>query len=324
METAEIKALERKVLNGGSITKEEALNISDVEGSQIFNLFASSDIIRTRFKGRNIDLCCIVNARSGLCSEDCSFCAQSSKSTARIEVYPLLDRKTIIEKASKAKESGLKRFSIVTSGRKVSGKDLSKILNMISDIRSLGILPCASLGLLEKKDFYLLKDAGLERYHHNIESSENFFKHICSTHTYFDKLRTIEAAKTARLSICSGGLFGMGETWQDRIDMAFLLKELRVDSVPINFFVPISGTPLGMMKTLHPFEALKIISIYRFIMPEKDIRVCGGRIQILGEFHPLIFPAGADSLITGNYLTTSGRSPEDDIKLIEIYGLSVS
>jgi biotin synthase len=169
----------------------------------------------------------------------------------------------------------------------------------------------------------LLKKAGLDRYHHNLETSERFFPQICSTHTYAEKIRTIQAAKSAGLSICSGGLFGIGEMWEDRIDMAFALRELDVDSVPINFLIPIAGSALDGRSLLHPFEALKIVSLYRFILPKKEIRICGGRLQVLREFNSLVFAAGADGMITGNYLTTSGRSPEDDLKLIELFGLEV-
>ncbi|MDH5201835.1 MAG: biotin synthase BioB [Nitrospirota bacterium] len=317
-----IKHLEEKILHGGGLSKEDALSLTEVSGCDIFNLFASANRIRNHFKGNNVDLCSIVNAKSGLCSEDCSFCAQSSKSKAKIDVYPLLRKEIIIQKAKEAKESGAKRFSIVTSGKKISQKHLLKIADIISEIIKIGLIPCVSLGLLTEKELFQLKSNGLERYHHNLETSERFFPHICSTHSYDDKLRTIHVVKSHGLSVCSGGIFGMGETWQDRIDMAFLLKDLDVDSVPINFLIPIKGTALENRDILHPFEALKIISLYRFILPDKEIRICGGRMQVLGEFNSMVFLAGADSLLTGNCLTTSGRSYKDDFRLIESYGLT--
>lgn len=317
-----IKHLEEKILKGGSISKEDASDIVEISGSDVFNLFISANIIRNHFRGSKAELCSIVNAKSGACPEDCSFCAQSSKNKAEIKVYPLLSKEIVIQRAKEAKNSGIKRFSIVTSGRKVSARDLSEIAGMISEIRGIGLLPCVSIGLLKKKELSILKSAGLERYHHNLETSERFFPQICRTHGYADKLKTIEAVKSTGLSICSGGIFGMGETWQDRINMAFLLKGLDVDSIPINFLIPIKGTALGYRDLLKPFEALKIISLYRFILPQKDIRVCGGRVQILGEFNSMVFFAGADSLLTGNYLTTIGRSYEDDLRLIELHGLT--
>jgi biotin synthase len=317
-----IKKVEEKVLNGEHISREDAFNIVGVTGTEIFELFASANTIRNHFRGNTVGLCSIVNAKSGACSEDCSFCAQSSKSKAKIEVYPLLRKEIILQKAREAKESGAERFSIVTSGRRLAEIDLLLIADMVSEIKEIGLIPCTSLGMLKEKELSILKSAGLDRYHHNLETSEGFYPQICSTHSYTDKLTTIDAVKSIGLSLCSGGIFGMGETWQDRIDMAFLLEELDVDSVPINFLISIKGTALEYRGFLHPFEALKIISLFRYILPQKEIRICGGRMQILGEFNSMVFLAGADSLLIGNYLTTSGRNYEDDFKLIETYGLS--
>lgn len=318
-----LEQIEKKILSGGSLSNEEALYITTISGHDILKLFTSANKIRNHFKGKRVGLCSIVNAKSGACSEDCSFCAQSSKSRAEINVYPLKNRDFILERALKAKRAGVHRFSIVTSGRKVSGKDLHSISEMISEIKTIGLVPCASLGMLNESDLELLKSAGLNRYHHNLETSKRFFPSICTTHTYADKLRTIYYVKNKGLSVCSGGIFGMGETWQDRIDMAFLLKDLDVESIPLNFFIPIKGTVLENMDFLHPFEALKIVSLYRFILPQKEIRICGGRTQILNELNPMIFIAGADSLLTGDYLTTPGISYEEDLNLIKTSGLSV-
>ena len=324
MEGAEgrISWIEQKILDGGSLSKEEALSLTQLAGPDIFGLFASANRIRHHFRGNAVGLCSIINAKSGACSEDCSFCAQSSRSKSEIEVYPLLDKEMVLQKAKEAKKSGVRRLSLVTSGRSVSAKDLSDIADIVSEIRTLGLLPCASLGLLDERELLILKKAGLDRYHHNLETSEGFFPLVCNTHCYADKVRTIKAAQSAGLSVCSGGIFGMGETWQDRIDMAFALRELDIDSAPINFLIPIKGSILEHRNLLHPFEALKIVSVYRFILPEKEIRICGGRVQVLGEFHSMVFLAGADGMITGNYLTTPGRSPEDDLKLIKTYGFT--
>jgi biotin synthase len=319
-----IEQLEKKLLTGSSITKEEALTIAGTTGYDMFQLFLSASRIRSHFLGERAGLCSIVNAKSGACPEDCSFCAQSSKSTAAVDVYPLMSKDVILERAHEAQRAGVQRFSIVTSGKRVTEKDVHAIAEMITEIKKLGLIPCVSLGMLEEKDLTLLKEAGLDRYHHNLETSKRFFPFICSTHTYSDKIQTINSIKSAGLSLCSGGIFGMGETWQDRINMAFVLKELDVDSVPINFLIPIKGTSLEHLDFLHPFEALKIVSLYRFILPQKEIRVCGGRIQVLNEFNSLIFLSGADSLLTGNYLTTQGINFEDDLSLIKTYGLTVS
>jgi biotin synthase len=318
-----IKHIEEHIVKGGAITKGEAASITEISGTDLFSLFASANKIRSHFRGDLVGLCSIVNAKSGSCSEDCSFCAQSSRSKAEIDTYPLLKKERIIQKALEVKKYGIRRFSIVTSGRKISRKNLLEIADVISEIKNLGIIPCASLGLLREDELSVLKAAGLDRYHHNIETSAQHFPQICSTHGYADKLRTIRSAHSVGLSLCSGGIFGLGETWQDRIDMAFALRELNVDSVPINFLLPIKGTALGNRKLLHPLEALKIVSLYRFVLPRKELRICGGRTQVLGEFNSMIFLAGADGMITGNYLTTMGRSPEDDLKLVKMYGLRI-
>lgn len=319
-----IETLEEKILSGGSITKEEAFSVAGISGQDVFKLFVSANRIRSHFFGERAGLCSIVNAKSGACPEDCSFCAQSSKSTSEVDVYPLMNKDVVLGRAREAKKAGVQRFSIVTSGKRVTEQDLHTIAEMIAEIKILGLLPCVSLGMLGERDLALLKTAGLDRYHHNLETSERYFPLICTTHTYTDKIKTLDSIQSAGLSICSGGIFGMGETWQDRIDMAFLLKELDVDSIPINFLIPIKGTSLEHLNFLYPFEALKIVSLYRFILPQKEIRVCGGRIQVLNEFNSLVFLAGADSLLTGNYLTTPGISFEDDLRLIKTYGLTVS
>ncbi len=318
-----IDILADKVLNGGLLTNEEAFQVAGVQRKNLFNLFSFANKIREKFRTDSVDLCAIVNAKSGACPEDCSYCAQSSKSKAGIEVYPLIRKEVVLEKAKEAKEAGVKRFCIVTSGRRIGKAELFEIVTMVKKIRRIGLLPCATLGLLSKGELLLLKESGLERYHHNLETSERFFPEICRTHTYNDKLKTIEAAKSAGLSVCSGGIFGLGETWEDRIDMAFALKELDVNSIPVNFLIPVKGTSLGDTAMLYPFEALKIISLYRFLLPGKEIRICGGRMQVLGEFNSMVFIAGADSLLTGNYLTTTGRTFKDDLKLIRDYGLEV-
>lgn len=305
------------------VNKEFAMFLSKASGSQVFELFALSNSIRINSRGNKVDLCSIVNAKSGACPEDCSFCPQSAHSQANIKIYPLLTKEKILEAAVSAKEVGVKRFCIVTSGKKTSSKDIEQICSFVSEIKNIGLLPCATLGMLNASQLKKLKDAGLYRYHHNLETSEAFFKEICTTHTFKEKIKTIKTAKSLDLSICSGGIFGLGESWEDRIDMAFALKEIGVDSVPINFLTPISGTPLGNKGLLSPVEALKIIAIYRLILPDCEIRVCGGRPTTLRGFNSYIFMAGADGLLIGNYLTTSGGNPKDDLQMIKDSGLEI-
>lgn len=286
-------------------------------------LFSITNRLREENRGTGVDLCAIVNAKSGRCSEDCRYCAQSVRYQTGIKTYPLLSDEEIINRAVEAREAGARRFCIVTSGKKPTKEELKRIGHLIGKIRDTGLLPCSTLGLLSEDEIAFLKDSGLERYHHNLETSESFFPSICTTHSYHDKLRTIEGVKKLGLSLCSGGIFGLGETWHDRLEMALLLKKIDPDSVPINFLIPIEGTPLGGRKPLSPVEALRIVALYRIVLEDKEIRLCGGRHQTLGEFNAMVFMAGADGLLIGNYLTRKGRSLEDDLNLIRGSGLVI-
>jgi biotin synthase len=307
---------------GLKIDRKFALTLSQLNNHSLFDLFALSNSARVYSRGNRIDLCSIVNAKSGACPEDCGFCSQSAHSRAQVKAYPLLKKDEILKAAASAKENGVKRFCIVTSGKKASQKDLKQICSLITGVRKTGLLPCATLGMLDGAELQSLKDAGLHRYHNNLETSEAFFHEICTTHTYREKLRTIESAMSVGLSLCSGGIFGLGETWEDRIDLAFALSEIGVDSVPVNFLTPLQGTALEDRESLSPLEALKIIAIYRLILPRCEIRVCGGRPHTLRDLQSYIFQAGADGLLIGNYLTTQGRDPKDDIQMIRDLGLA--
>lgn len=301
------------------LVREEAMTLASLEGADVFELYCLANRVRERFRGDRADLCAIVSAKTGACPEDCSYCAQSAKSKADIKASQLVRKDFVVERARAAKAAGAKRFCIVTSGRRVSGSELERVCEMIAAVREEGLLPCATLGLLGSGELKTLKEAGLHRYHHNLETSRRFFPEICSTHTYDEKLRTLEEVTSAGLSFCSGGIFGLGEDWGDRVDMALELRRLGADSVPVNYLVPVKGTPLGEARPLHPFEALKIISLYRFLLPDKEIRVCGGRLQTLLEFNSMVFMAGADGLLTGDCLTVAGRAPGDDLRLVEAY-----
>ncbi len=306
-----------------SLGRESALAFSRMEGSEIAKLFFFANSVRMKVRGNKIDLCSIVSAKSGICSEDCAFCAQSVHSQTDIQRYPLMTKEEIVKAAVVSKKRGVRRFCIVTSGRKASADEIRHICGFISDIKHIGLAPCATLGMLNESELRELKDAGLHRYHHNLETSEAFFNEICTTHTYREKVKTIKAAQSIGLSVCSGGSFGIGESWEDRIEMAFVLKDLKVDSIPLNFISPIRGTPLGSRELLNPLEALKIIAIYRLILPESEIRICGGRPNTLRDLNSYIFTAGADGLLIGNYLTTSGRNPDDDLQMIKDLGLEI-
>ncbi len=319
--TERILSLGGRVPPEGALSRKEALLLAETGDSGIFTLFAGASRLREAFRGNLVDLCSIINAKSGGCTEDCSYCAQSARVKTGINTYPLMEEEEILRAALSAKAAGAGRFCIVTSGRKPGKRELERIARAIGLVRGAGLLPCATLGLLDAGELRLLKDAGLERYHHNIETSGRFFPEVCRTHSYDEKLRTIRAARQAGLSVCCGGIFGLGEGWEDRVDMAFQIRQLEADSVPLNFLIPVPGTPLGGRAMLSPFEALRIISIYRFLLPEKEVRVCGGRPQCLGEFNHLVFQAGADGLLIGDYLTKKGRPPEEDLSLIRQQGL---
>lgn len=305
------------------IDKKSAFALAGKKDAEVYDLFALANRVRIKYRRNKVDLCSIVNAKSGACPEDCSFCAQSAHNNSSSDIYPLRDKASIIEAASSAKEQGVKRFCVVTSGKNPSDSELDVICEHIYEIKKIGLSPCATLGMLDLDQLKILKSAGLHRYHHNLETSEAFFSEICTTHTYEDKIKTIQAARSIGLSICSGGIFGLGESWEDRIEMAFALREIGVDSVPVNFLTPVEGTPMGSKELLDPLEALKIIAIYRLIMPDSEIRVCGGRSATLRSLNALIFTAGADGLLLGNYLTTLGRSPDDDLQMIKDMGLVI-
>lgn len=280
-------------------------------------LILMADKIRQEFVGSNIELCNIMNAKSGLCDQDCKFCAQAGRHKSGAPVYPLKSKEEMLEQARRAKEIGADRFDIVTSGDNLSTEELNRICSVISEITNkIGIKMCASLGTLDEEAFRLLKQAGLSRYHHNIETSENYFSNIVTTHTFQDRINTIKAAKKAGLQVCSGGIIGMGETLQDRVDMALCLKDLDVDSVPLNVLVPIKGTPFETSLSFSCNEVIRTIAIFRIILEDKIIKIAAGRESVLKDFQALGFMAGANGMLIGGYLTIKGRDVEQDWKLV--------
>ncbi len=318
--------LARAVTEGRIPSGEEALLLYETPQEGLLDLLSAAHKIKIKNKGLGVNLCSIVNAKSGRCPEDCKFCAQSAHYPTDIDVYPLLSPAEITAAARAAGASGAKEFSIVTSGKGIKGeKELASLKDSIASIIRDGIIaPCASLGILEAGVLAELKEAGLAKYHHNLETSRNFFPRICSTHDYQEDVLTVKTAKGLGFYVCSGGIFGLGESRQDRIDLALTLAELEVDSVPMNFLNPIKNTPLADLPRIGPLEILKTVAIYRLILPEKDIVICGGRNTGLRELHPLVLLAGANGLLTGNYLTTQGRDPACDRQMIADLGLEVS
>jgi biotin synthase len=302
-------------LNGKNITDKEALSLVK---APLFELLFWANTVRTKFRKNKIDTCTIINAKSGRCPEDCKFCAQSSHYSTDVQNYPLVEEERILEVGHYASKIKAKRVGIVTSGRKLSDEELTKVCRAIKRLtRISNVIPCASLGKLTIDYADRLKEAGLGRYHHNLETSEKFFTNICTTHSYAERISTIKIAIEAGFEVCSGGIFGLGETWEDRVQLALTLRELGVTSIPINFLNPIVGTPFGENMLLLPLEALRIIAIFRLIHPKQEILIGGGREVVLRDLQSWIYYAGASGVMLGNYLTTTGRPPEENLQIIK-------
>lgn len=312
-----IEKLKEKILKGEMIAKEEALSLT---GEPLEELCESADQLRRHFCGDGFDLCTIVNAKSGRCSENCKYCAQSSFYRTPAQEYPLWGEKEILEDAKRACEQGVLRYSIVTSGRRLSDGEVERMCRAVREIRSHTTLSvCVSFGLLEYEQFKKLKEAGVSRIHNNLETSEKNFPSICTTHTFADKKKAILAAGKAGLSVCSGGIMGLGESWEDRVDMALTLRELGVNSVPVNMLNPIPGTPYGRLKPLTVEEMRRIVAVYRYILPRASIRLAGGR-GLLPDKGEGCFLSGANAAISGDMLTTAGYSVASDREMLEKLG----
>jgi len=312
------------VLSGQDIDRHQAETLVAESEKSFYDLLFWSNRIREEFFGDKVRLCSIVPGRLGGCSEDCAFCAQSGGAETEFKRATHLSDEEIFGAAVKAKEAGVPFFGIVNSGKRVSEDELVRVEGLIKKIKGeLGLGMCASLGILDVEQAKRLKAAGLDRFNHNLETSERHFKNIVTTHEYADRVNTIKALKEAGLGICGGGIFGIGENWDDRIDMAMELRGLEVDMVPMNFLHPIEGTKLEGTKKLTPKEILTIVAVYRFMLPNAHIKVAGGRVLNLRDMQSWIFMAGCTSIISGDYLTTAGRSVADDVRMIEDMGLTV-
>lgn len=315
-----LNRLKEKILVGYQITKEEAIALTTYEQEKLSEY---ANEIREKLCGNSFDICSIINGKSGDCPENCKYCAQSAHYNTNIETYQMISKERALGEADENNREGILRYSIVTAGRKLSSAELDEVCALYDYIQKHSdIKLCASHGLLDYQELVALKEAGVTRYHNNLETSRNYFSHICTTHTYEDKIATIEAAKRAGLSICSGGIFGLGENMNDRIDIAYELLELGVQSIPINVLVPIKGTPLEDVVPITEEEILKTIAIYRFIHPRAAIRLAGGRSQ-LRKSGEKAFLGGANAAISGNMLTTCGNTIKDDMRLLEDCGYEV-
>ncbi len=309
--------LKNRVLSGELLNRESILTLCQ---APLDELCSAADEIRAHFCGNGFDLCTIVNGKSGRCSEDCKYCAQSAHYQTHVEEYSLLGTDEIVRQAKRHAEQGVLRYSIVTSGRKLGDADISQVCESIRAIKaSTDIEVCVSFGLLDEAAFRKVKAAGASRVHCNLESSRSYFPTVCTTHTYDEKIETLQAARRAGLSICSGGIMGLGESMEDRIDMALTLRELGVKSIPINFLNPIPGTPFADNAPLSDEEKRCIVAIYRFILPNTSIRLAGGRGLIVDKGEGC-FRSGANAAISGDMLTTAGITVETDLQLLDRLG----
>jgi len=319
-----IRDIAIRLTRGDSLSQEEALMLArqDVD---LLSLMWAARSVREHFSGRKVFFCSIINAKSGRCPGDCIFCSQSARHRAEIAVYPMMGKSELLEAIERAAGCGAERVGIVTSGISApKGKELDVLLECVREATTeRNIKICCSLGQVDERLAGLLKEAGVTRYHHNLESSAGFYNKISKTIRYEDKVATVRAAKSVGLETCCGGIFGLGETWEDRVELAMAIRELGVDSVPLNFLRPMKGTPAGDLQPLSPREALRIVALFRLMLPDKTIKVCGGREFVLRDMQSWMYYAGANGAILGNYLTTAGRPPEEDLKMVEDLGLEV-
>ena len=304
------------------ISYEEACEVSALPVDDTIDIIMCANKIRTKYKKNNIFTCSIINAKSGFCSEDCAFCAQSAHHKNEIDTYPMLSEEELVDNALHMYEAGATKYSMVTSGYMLTDEEIETISRVAAIIKKkTDLMICASLGMLTEPMARRLKEGGITTYHHNLETARSYFDRICTTHDYDEDIQTVKFARSTGLKVCCGGILGLGETWEQRIELAFTLKELDVDVIPINFLNPIPGTRLENMPLLSPLEALKSIALFRFINPGKDITICGGREVILRDYQSWTFTAGANGLMIGDYLTTQGRNAEMDINMIKEMGI---
>lgn len=310
----DIKALYNRVIGGHLITREEALFLYKED---LGDLTRYADMIRDHFCGNQFDMCTIINGKSGLCSENCKFCAQSSHYNTGSKVYSLLSEEEILADAKKNADQGVMRYSIVTAGKSLSDGEVDRMCQIIRRIKEeVHISVCVSFGLLKEDQFRRLKEAGAERVHNNLEASENFFPSVCTSHSFSDKVQAIRAAQAAGMDVCSGGIMGLGESIEDRIDMALSLRDLGIESIPVNMLNPIPGTPMEKYEGLDEKEMQRIIAVYRFILPKAFIRLAGGR-GLMSDKGKACFMSGANAAISGDMLTTAGITVDKDKKLLE-------
>lgn len=313
----DVEKLVDLVLGGQAPSHARGLHILRSSGAEFTAYMAGAHHLKERSFTDIAQLCSIINAKSGRCMENCAFCAQSAHHNSSPPVYPLKSQQEIVEGARLADQEGSHCYGIVTSGtRPEAGREFDTILAAIREIRArFDIEPSASLGLLTEDLAKALADAGCITYHHNLETARSFFPQICTTHAYEEDVTTVRLAKAAGMKVCCGGIFGLGESDAQRVELAATLRDLNVDSVPLNFLNPIQGTPLENQRSLSPMDCVRAITMFRYFLPDKPISVCGGREPNLRELQSWIFMAGASGTMVGNYLTTSGRDRQIDMQM---------
>lgn len=324
--TREIDDLIAKVAAGEAPSDSDGLAILKASGALLTRIFSGAHALRERHFGDRAELCSIINAKSGRCAENCAFCAQSAHARTDAPVYPLKPTAEIVAGARQALAEGSHCYGIVTSGTRVKpGAEFEGILQALDEIRQLGgIDPSASLGILDRETARQLAAAGCATYHHNLETARSFFPEICTTHDYEEDVTTVRVAKEAGMKVCCGGIFGLGESLAQRVELARTLRELEVDSVPLNFLNPVPGTRLEGARHLMPMDCLRIIALFRYFLPDRRISVCGGRETNLRELQSWIFMAGASGTMVGNYLTTKGRDRDTDLQMFQDVEVSLS
>jgi biotin synthase len=314
-----VQQAQTTVIEGGRIDRATALQLLTCDQQE---LYRAADIIRRHFLGNHFDLCSIINAKSGNCTENCRFCAQSARHHTGIDTYTVIPDEEAMAMAKDNDDHGVHRLSLVTSGRSLSETTIAELTHLYELITaSTSLQLCASAGLLDEKIADDLYAAGVRRYHCNLEASKGYFPKVCTTHTWEEKIETLQLAQRTGMSLCSGGIIGMGESMEDRIDMAFELRDLDVKSIPVNILTPIAGTPLAELQPLSLDEVLTTVALFRFINPEAVIRMAGGRQQ-LGDDQYQCFAAGANGAIVGNYLTTTGSTIAEDLKHLSAIGFT--
>lgn len=320
-----IASMTRQVIAGRPLSRSQAERLVGVERRHLHDLFRGASQIRDHFVGGRVRCCSIVAAKVGRCPEDCTFCSQSARHKTPIQPVSARRSEEVFDAAMHAAASGAHSFGIVASGYGPTDGEIEYWGEIIRPIRRTGkVLVCASLGIVRQAQAARLAELGVQRYNLNLQTSRRHFPSIVTTHTYDDRLQALGHLKAARISLCSGALFAMGETWADRLDLAFELREIDPEVVPLNFLIPIDGTPLAGSEPLEPMECLKIIACYRFLLPRQEIKIAGGREVNLRDLQSWIFLAGADSFLIGNYLTTCGRPAEDDRQMLSDLGLAMA